>query len=168
MSRICVDCKVEKLGSEFYYGQRRCKNCSIDAAKSSYRRNKDRDPAAWNLRQRSYELRKMQENPARWRATRFFCQKRARDVSADVTIDLLTKMFERASACECCGDAIDICKTYEKNDRVPSVDRVDNNRAYTADNIAIICWKCNQRKGDMTVSDLRRMLAYIERYASSR
>lgn len=47
-------------------------------------------------------------------------------------------------------------------DNRPSVDRFDNNRGYTKDNIRVISYRANQLKRDATVDEIRRVLHYME------
>lgn len=44
----------------------------------------------------------------------------------------------------------------------PSVDRLDNSRGYTRDNIRVISYKANRLKSDMTVEQCERLLAYMK------
>jgi hypothetical protein len=43
-----------------------------------------------------------------------------------------------------------------------SIDRVDNSRGYTKDNTRVISFLANGRKGDLTVEQVRNLLAYME------
>lgn len=47
-------------------------------------------------------------------------------------------------------------------DESPSVDRFDNKKGYTKDNIRIISWRANKIKGDANVDEIRRLLAWME------
>lgn len=42
----------------------------------------------------------------------------------------------------------------------PSVDRIDNDRGYTPDNIVICSWRANMLKKDATVQELKRIADY--------
>lgn len=44
----------------------------------------------------------------------------------------------------------------------PSLDRVDNSRGYTKDNIRVISNRCNTRKGDLSVEEITRLYQYIK------
>lgn len=45
----------------------------------------------------------------------------------------------------------------------PSLDRFDNSKGYTVENVVIICWRCNVVKGHGLVAELEVVLAYIVR-----
>lgn len=47
-----------------------------------------------------------------------------------------------------------------------SLDRIDNSKGYVKGNVALISHRANSYKGDMTIENVRRMLAYMERSAS--
>lgn len=47
-------------------------------------------------------------------------------------------------------------------DNRPSIDRFDNNRGYTKDNIRVISHRANHLKRDATVDEMRRILHYME------
>lgn len=44
----------------------------------------------------------------------------------------------------------------------PSIDRVDNSKGYTKDNVEIICLRANQLKNDATIEEIRAILRYME------
>lgn len=47
----------------------------------------------------------------------------------------------------------------------PSIDRVDNSKGYTPDNIQVISYRANVLKNNGTIDEVRRVLAYMERFA---
>lgn len=44
----------------------------------------------------------------------------------------------------------------------PSVDRFDNAKGYTPDNIRVISWRANMLKRDGTLDEFRKIVAYME------
>lgn len=51
-----------------------------------------------------------------------------------------------------------------KGRNLPSLDRVDSSKGYVKHNVAVISWRANACKSDMTIADVRRLLAYMEFY----
>lgn len=51
-------------------------------------------------------------------------------------------------------------------DNSPSIDRIDSNKGYTADNIHVISWRANRIKNDSTVEELRLLANYMEKMTS--
>ena len=43
----------------------------------------------------------------------------------------------------------------------PTLDRIDNTKGYIIGNLAIISWKANSHKGDLTVSQVENLLRYM-------
>lgn len=66
--------------------------------------------------------------------------------------------------CECCGTKFDMGpKDGVRTDDTPSVDRFDNDKGYTLDNAALICWRCNNLKRNYSEQDLRRVADWMEK-----
>lgn len=46
----------------------------------------------------------------------------------------------------------------------PSLDRIDNSRGYVLGNVAVISSRANRLKSDSSVSELKAIIAYMEKY----
>ncbi len=51
-----------------------------------------------------------------------------------------------------------------RHDGSPSIDRVHNHLGYIKGNVAVISWKANKMKSDMTIGQLRSLVFYMEQY----
>ena len=51
------------------------------------------------------------------------------------------------------------------NTNAPSLDRIDNTRGYTKDNVVIVSFKANRLKGAATISDLAKIVKFYKRLA---
>jgi 5-methylcytosine-specific restriction endonuclease McrA len=63
--------------------------------------------------------------------------------------------------CEICG--VETKQGGCESDRrtTPSIDRVDNASGYTVQNTALLCYRCNTQKGDMTLAEAERLVAWL-------
>jgi len=50
-----------------------------------------------------------------------------------------------------------------RSDTSPSLDRIDNSKGYTPDNVVVVSWRVNRLKGSATLDELQRIAAYYER-----
>ena len=68
--------------------------------------------------------------------------------------------------CACCGVQLDYSTRRGRNNRrhSPSLDRKDNTLGYTLANTRVICWRCNDVKGDATLTELEAVLAYLKHH----
>lgn len=80
----------------------------------------------------------------------------------DLTRDWLTPKLE-SGVCEVTGLSFvitsDNVRGYNQktNSFSPSLDRIDNNKGYTQDNVQVVCWIYNRAKGAFPLSDLKLM-----------
>jgi hypothetical protein len=186
MPIICGKCKKHKEESEFYkstkekrgyyrYCKECCKENNIESRekfrdkRNAERRQYAKDHPEQNRNNALNHRKKLKaEQPARYRAKKFFDVHR-KDVSPEVTKEYLEYLFLTVKTCQCCGKALTLeyeeraSREYRSNPNSPSIDRVNNNEGYSKDNIAVICWECNYRKTDLTLSDLIMLEAYIRR-----
>lgn len=51
----------------------------------------------------------------------------------------------------------------QAHEHSPSIDRIDPTKGYIKGNIAVISWRANMLKNNMTVEEARLLLAYLER-----
>lgn len=51
------------------------------------------------------------------------------------------------------------------NDSSPSIDRIDNNKGYVVDNVAIVSLRANRLKGDGTAMEHSAIASYIRSHA---
>lgn len=59
-------------------------------------------------------------------------------------------------------------KGLKNRDRTPSVDRIDNTKGYTRDNIVVVSYRANRLKSDGTLAELRRLVEFYENLESAR
>lgn len=57
--------------------------------------------------------------------------------------------------------------TGKLHDNSPTLDRIDNNKGYTKDNIQVISWRANKIKGYATIDDLEQILFYMKANSSN-
>jgi hypothetical protein len=135
--KTCSKCKEAKELTEFYKNHRtadnyttRCKTCNIERA------------VEWN---RNNPVQKML-NEARNRAHKKgleYCLEKS-DIHIPKTCPLL-------------GIELKWGGTHKDKDNTPSLDRLDNSKGYTPDNIWIISWRANNLKRDATFSEIETL-----------
>jgi hypothetical protein len=185
--RKCPLCKQIKNIGNFYKSKKYdggfsnyCRECTVISNKehrnpihaNAYRRKRyAANPEPYRAKSRAIISKMREEDPAKLRAKKFFDVKSQRHpISNDITREYIANLFRSTKYCECCGKVLNLFYTnknkqwYKGNPNSPSIDRIDNNRGYTKDNIAVICWECNHRKTDLTEKDLIIFLNYIKRF----
>lgn len=72
-------------------------------------------------------------------------------------------MARAPKLCECCAVGMDysIGRGRTKRHRSPSLDRLDNTKGYTIDNVRVICWRCNDLKSDASLAELVAVVRYM-------
>lgn len=118
-------------------------------------------------------LKREREGQQKWRGTpagrmsNMVSNAKQRARKYDLAFDeALRKLFTSnpPTACECCRRPLDYSvETGYRVFRAPSLDRFDNTKGYTLDNVRVLCWRCNILKNDATVEELQTIVAYMLR-----
>lgn len=53
-------------------------------------------------------------------------------------------------------------------DDSPSIDRIDNNKGYTPDNIVVVSWRANRVKSHISIEEIRKLLEFYDGLASNK
>lgn len=53
-------------------------------------------------------------------------------------------------------------------DNVPSLDRIDNNKGYTKDNILVVSWRANRIKGKYSLQELKTIVNNLEKVLNNK
>lgn len=83
---------------------------------------------------------------------------RAQTKGMDFTITL--EDIEIPELCPVLG--IPLVKRSSERFNSPSIDRIDNTKGYTPDNICVISYRANSLKNNASPEEMRRVLAYME------
>lgn len=131
-TRVCVDCGLEKVLNRSFplvFGKQRSKRCYTCKQRINYRRN----PQRFCERAKRYRLL----NPVAMivRDARHSDKKYGRE--NNLTKDAVAALL--SSGCSYCG---------ERQIRM-TLDRVDNARGHTLDNVVSACIRCNMMRRDM-------------------
>ena|ERR1700733_10501703 len=93
--------------------------------------------------------------------------RRARAKNRDFDeVAVMAVLENLADACPCCGKPFNLLA--KERDRSPSIDRCDSQKGYVADNMEVICFRCNTLKRDATSGELRTVAGWLERRCRSR
>lgn len=77
-------------------------------------------------------------------------------------------VVQLTDTCPCCKIPYEYVLGQGRNprtSRAPSIDRIDNTRSYTLDNVVLVCSRCNVLRSDATLDDLRNLVTYVESFS---
>lgn len=82
----------------------------------------------------------------------------AKDISFEITVDdiHIPKMCPILMV-----ELGPILGSLEDRPRSPSLDRIDNSEGYVPGNVAVVSFKANQYKSDLSLEQIRKLYAYI-------
>jgi hypothetical protein len=178
-TRTCTKCKQSKSIDQFNKDKSRpeglqlwcksCKNAKRSADRAAKRRQRA-DPIK-RAEEAARRKKKYKETERRrhailrrdlktWpRVAIAHIRKRARDTGRE--FDLVSSDIVVPEICPVLGIPLIAGAEAPLHNR-PSVDRFDNERGYTKDNIHVISHRANHLKRDATVDEIRRLLHYME------
>lgn len=90
------------------------------------------------------------------------CRDRARNNG--IEFNLILSDIVIPTHCPVLG--LELSRTRSKRtDRTPSVDRLDNSKGYTKDNIKIISWRANKLKADAKLIEVQAVYNYMKEHS---
>jgi hypothetical protein len=66
--------------------------------------------------------------------------------------------------CPVLGIEINYTNKGKPQDNSPSVDRIDNTKGYTSDNIIIICYRANRLKNDASIEEIEKIYDFYKKF----
>jgi len=160
----CNRCKVEKQVSDFSEGNKKCKDCqkycdsyykknrkaSIERATRS--QNKDREKT------NAYKRDLIRKNPVNY----MFCQVKSRSKKLGIEFNLDKEDIQIPEYCPILGIKLEIGKENCWSNS-PTLDRINPNKGYVKGNIHVISHKANTIKSDASLSELKKVVLYLEK-----
>jgi hypothetical protein len=145
MGKQCNKCGQIKDNSEFYETQRgnKCKQCFLEITRES-KRKKRLDPDF-----RKQEGIKQKERRIRlWENTLLNDSKHRKGIEHNLTVKDIKELFIKQKG-RCYWFNIPLIPSSNKKDpQQPSLDRLDNNKGYTKDNVVLTCYSANIGRND--------------------
>lgn len=86
-----------------------------------------------------------------------YAKRRARDRGCEFTL----KREDVTIPTHCPALGVEIDLTGEISANKPSLDRIDNTKGYTKENIQVISFRANRLKADASVEELQAIIAYM-------
>jgi hypothetical protein len=153
----CSKCNKEKLPDEFYRGVRRCKECVKEACKKYKQNHKDSINAKKRIWSQSYNNRLDKQPQSMLRRARNRAKKN------NIPFDLEIEDIIIPEVCPILG----IPLIHQKGgvfDNTPSLDKIIPSLGYVKGNVAVISWKANVMKSNLSIDILESILSYIKKY----
>lgn len=158
-SRICSKCKEIKFPSDFYKSKKDtfqpyCKTCCKESSKLSYltvRNNKEKTSVAHRLYWSAYKSHLGRKH-------------KGKETEFTITVETLESLLiKQDNKCYWTKVPLNLEINNEKYKyNAPSVDRLDNSKGYTPDNICITLWAVNRMRENLSVEDFTNLLNNIK------
>lgn len=153
----CPICGIEKVSRKRDVGKP-CRKCTA-LKNGKYTRNKNTLPRKEYLKQLAERMR----NDVDWRLKKMLNGTRSRAKSKNQAFDLtmqdVYELFPEDGLCPVLG--IEMC--FDKGRlNVPSLDRFDNSKGYTKDNVYLISMRANILKSDATFEEIEALYNYMK------
>jgi len=161
--------KIKVKDSSIKSGERyRCIQCKKEYA-DKYKpiANKSRRNKYDSEKEKRYYSERAKKDIVKWRAEsiRHLMQKRKDDFDSEYfTVDNIKKEI-LDKYCPICNKKFEYESGFvnNKNDRIPSADRLDSEKGYTKDNVRFICWRCNRIKRSSTIQELEIVVNFLKK-----
>lgn len=172
--KICRICKIAKDETLFFKDNGNkdrlksdCKQCATESRRQWHRKNKEKI----NIKRREYyqipEHREHRTDKRReWndnnRVKMMLHRSKTRAKKHNLEFDLVLEDIQIPQLCPILGIKMEFA-TAKASENSPSIDRIDNTKGYTKDNIIICSWKANRLKNDFVLEDLEKMYLWMKK-----
>jgi hypothetical protein len=139
MDKQCIKCNLVKPIDEFYKSQRgsKCKECTLLETKE-YKRIKRQD-----LTFKKVESLKQKERRVRLWQNYLIHESKRRHKDNNIDIEFINELFKKQNGL-CYWFKVPLIPTQkQKHPQKPSLDRLDNSKGYTKDNVVLCCYSAN-------------------------
>lgn len=151
-TKICSKCGKEKPITEFYKDKSSkdglyywCKECSCKHNKERYRKNKKKII--------EYIKKYRRDNPIKVWCKDTIRNHKQKRYKVLFNWEELLSIAKKTKHCPICETKLDWKLGVGLNNNSPTLDRINNDKILTLNNIQIVCWKCNTAKGQMTMKE---------------
>ena len=162
-TKKCRICKKTKKLIEFYFDrkcrdnlQKKCKSCA-NSQNKNYLKKTIRYGDNWQ----KFIISGLRHSTSLARLSEKYDKDFNLEAMSEITIDFLTKLKEKQNnKCNWFGVDID----FSRNDwlRSPSLDRLDNDKGYTRDNVVLTCRCANLARNKSTVEEMDNFLSELK------
>lgn len=172
ITKQCTRCKIIKPINDFYKKKSNkdgidswCKSCYKITNQIYQKNNKDKLD--------KYKTQHYHEYPAKYLLRRLKYRSKDKNIENTVKLQDIEKALEKCAnkngeyICPILGIVINIginCGKNNSKDNLISVDRIDNNKGYIPDNIAIMSFRANSIKSNGTAEEHRKIADFMEKH----
>jgi hypothetical protein len=135
----CNKCNIVKNETEFYKPKRSstCKECHLKITRE-YKRKKRKSPDF-----KVMESNKQKERRYRLWQNTLISDSKSRKLEHNIDVDFINELFQKQNG-KCFWFGVDLIPSEnKKNPQQPSLDRLDNKKGYTKDNVVLCCYAAN-------------------------
>lgn len=182
-TKVCTRCRTEKSLSEFYVhkqgylGKRaKCKICQKESNKPWVKTNAAR-VAEFSRRWRTENPEKLEISQIKYLETAagrakslWHAAHQRRPEGFTLTKEYVVHGVERGT-CPISGFQFDLSARYRsrsnksRNPYAPSLDRLDNSKGYSDENVIVVCSQVNMMRGEMSYDELMHFCRSILSFA---
>lgn len=164
----CSICKESKNRDSFYKTRkdsgtirRQCKECLKEQSKTTERLAYQQNYRNTN-KERLKELGQAYRQTKKAWAARVYKNAITRATEKGLDFDLTIDWIIEQCPIKCAVLGIPLLPSSNDKNNSPSLDRFDNTKGYTKDNVKIISFRANKVKSDATEDELKAVLKYIK------
>lgn len=148
----CTECNV--VSENFRKHRRVCLDCERRKSREYYHKNIEQQ--GYNERRAQKEKQNRRDNPALY----LYRSSKIRAKKFNLDFDLEKEDIIIPDVCPVLR--IPLFVGEKQGDNSPTLDRVDNSKGYTKDNVAVISWKANNLKSNATLDEIEKLYLWMK------